>query len=80
MKENILKLWLSRTDVEITPDNEHYLERHPEDWWVYTKLYIYYDNLNYGPSRKMCEVPKYMFQEIKPNQTVEFTHKFIENE
>ena len=77
-----MKLWIARDRSIIPEDMEHFIERHPEKEIEYAKLHIFYDKPiwegNYfGGSwqyaREMCEVPNYMFPEIKMGQCVEFT-------
>ena len=67
-----MKLWIERTEADIPDDvYESVVERHPENRIVYTKLYVFYDK-PVGSARLMCEVPNYMFPEIKEGECVEF--------
>lgn len=75
-----MKLWIKRTEADIPDDvYESVVERHPENRIVYTKLYVFYDKpvdvAGLKPvdvARLMCEVPNYMFPEIKEGECVEF--------
>lgn len=67
-----MKLWIKRTEADIPDDvYESVVERHPENRIVYTKLYVFYDK-PVDVARLMCEVPNYMFPEIKEGECVEF--------
>ena len=67
-----MKLWIKRTEADIPAEvYESIVERHPEDMIVYTKLYVFYDK-PIGEARLICEVPNYMFPEIKEGECVEF--------
>ena len=67
-----MKLWIERTEADIPDDvYESVVERHPENRIVYTKLYVFYDK-PVCSARLMCEVPNYMFPEIKEGECVEF--------
>lgn len=76
-----MKLWIARTEADIPEDVwERITYYHPEDKWIYTKLYVLYDkpsDKTLEDVRKMCEVPNYMFPEIKEGECVEFeSHNF----
>ena len=79
-----MKLWIARDNSIIPDDMEHFIERHPEKEIEYAKLHIFYDKPiwkgNYFSgsweyAREMCEIPNYMFPEIKMGQCVEFNSK-----
>jgi hypothetical protein len=79
-----MKLWIARTEANIPYDVDC---SNDTEKLYYTKLYVLYDkpsgNWNdlLRDVRKMCEVPNYMFPEIKEKECVEFesTIKIIEN-
>lgn len=67
-----MKLWIVRTEADIPDDvYESVVERHPESRIFYTKLYIFYDK-PVDFARLICEVPNYMFPEIKEGECAEF--------
>lgn len=71
------KIWIKRTEPEITEENYRYLERHPEKSHRFTKLLIYYDkpvSRDQG-GRIMTEAPSYMFPQIQPGEMVEFVYR-----
>ena len=76
-----MKLWIGRDSSIIPDDMEHFIERHPEKEIEYAKLHIFYDKPiwegnyfrgSWQYAREMCEIPNYMFPEIKMGQCVEF--------
>lgn len=80
-----MKLWIARDEAVVPEDMEHFIERHPEKEIEFAKLHIFYDKPYwsgcdgkwYG-ARDMCEVPNYMFPEIKIGDCVEFSGAPIE--
>lgn len=71
-----MKIWIYRTEADIPSDvYESVIWRHPEDAIHYTKLIVFYDKpqtKNPLASRTMCEVPNYMYPEIKEGECCEF--------
>ena len=78
-----MELWIARDNAIIPDDMEHCIERHPEKEIEYANLHIFYEKpiWEYGSwqyAREMCEIPNYMFPEIKIGQCVEFNSKEFE--
>jgi hypothetical protein len=70
-----MKIWILRTEAYIPDDVYESVERHPENRIFYTKLYVLYDkptNITIKDVRIMCEIPNYMFPEIKEEECCEF--------
>ena len=82
-----MKLWIARTEANISDDIYEHVYCEDSARLHFTKLYVLYDKPSGNWNdlsrdvRKMCEIPNYMFPEIKERECMEFesTIKVIEN-
>ena len=75
MKEDIKKIYIARSEATYEDEyEERSVARHPEHEHIYGKLTAYYDvPVNDGRcSRKLFELPNYMYPEIKCGTYKEF--------
>ena len=76
-------VYIARDNANVPDDMVHFVERHPEKKIEFAKLHIFYDTPEWDSgiwsseghwknAREMCEIPNYMFPEIKMGECLEF--------
>lgn len=80
------KLWVARDEAIVPEEDEHFLEKCPEQEYRWGKLHIFYDRPllevvngvhKWGSARKLVTIDSYYFPDIKCGCCGVFTLKEI---